>query len=77
MKVAILLPNIFNHPFTYDSDINLQVGHSVFVPFGKSKITWVVWDAFENKKCRNFKIKRFSNNMDIITVEKTTNKIIN
>ncbi|WP_415303868.1 hypothetical protein [Candidatus Pelagibacter sp. Uisw_090] len=53
MKVPILLPNIFNHPFTYESDINLKVGDYVMVPFGKSKITGVVWDEIElpsNKK---------------------------
>ena len=26
MKVPILLPNIFNHSFTYESDIDLKVG---------------------------------------------------
>ena len=25
MKVPILLPNIFNNPFTYESDINLKI----------------------------------------------------
>jgi len=50
MKVPILLPNIFNHPFTYKSNINLKVGDYVEVPFGKSKITGVVWDEFEKKK---------------------------
>jgi len=49
MKVPILLPNIFNYPFTYESDINLKVGDYVIVPFGKSKITGVVWDEFEKK----------------------------
>ena len=50
MKFPILLPNIFNHPFTYESDLKLQVGDFVEVPFGKSKITGVVWDEFEKKK---------------------------
>ena len=50
MKYPILLPNIFNHPFTYKSDISLKVGDYVVVPFGKSKITGVVWDEFEKKK---------------------------
>ena len=52
MKVPILLPNIFNHPFTYESDINLKIGDFVEVPFGKSKIIGVVWIEFEkeNKK---------------------------
>ena len=46
MKVPILLPNIFNHAFTYESDIDLKVGDYVEVPFGKSTITGVVWDEF-------------------------------
>ena len=43
MKVPILIPNIFNHPFTYNSDLNLTVGDYVAVPFGKSEVTGVVW----------------------------------
>ena len=39
MVYPILLPNIFNHPFTYESKIKLKVGDYVVVPFGKSKIT--------------------------------------
>ena len=49
MKVPILMPNIFNHPFTYDSDLKLKVGDYVTVPFGKSELTGVVWDEFEKK----------------------------
>ena len=38
MKIPILLPNIFDHPFTYkSSDISLKSGDYVEVPFGKSK----------------------------------------
>ena len=44
MKYPILVPNIFNHPFTYESNLILKVGDYVMVPFGKSKITGVVWD---------------------------------
>ena len=39
MKVTILLPNIFNHPITYDSDLKLNVGDYVVVPFVKSELT--------------------------------------
>ena len=55
MKFPILLPNIFNHPFTYESDIKLFPGDYVLVPFGKSNMTGVVWDEFEkkNNKMRN------------------------
>ena len=60
MKVPILLPNIFNHPFTYETTLNLKVGNYVVVPFGKSKITGVVWNEFEKKKqIRNFQLKKF------------------
>ena len=54
MKVAILIPNIFNHPFTYNSDLTLKVGDYVLVPFGKSEVTGVVWDEFEKKKIKIF-----------------------
>ena len=58
MKFPILLPNIFNHPFTYESDLKLEVGDFVEVPFGKSKITGVVWDEFEKKNNKSFKINK-------------------
>ena len=77
MKVPILLPNIFNHPFTYESDINLKVGDYVLVPFGKSKITGVVWDEFEKKNNRNFKIKNVLKKLDVTPLKKTTIKFLN
>ena len=77
MKVPILLPNIFNHPFTYDSDINLKMGDYVVVPFGKSKITGVVLDEFEKKNNRNFKIKSVLKKLDVIPLKKTTIKFLN
>ena len=59
MKVPILLPNIFNHPFTYESsNLNLKIGDYVIVPFGKSKITGVVWHEFEKDKKKNIKSKK-------------------
>ena len=70
MKVPILLPNIFNHPFTYESDINLKVGDYVVVPFGKSKITGVVWDEFEKKNNRNFKTKNVLKKLDVVPLKK-------
>ena len=70
MKVPILLPNIFNHPFTYESDVNLKVGDYVVVPFGKSKITGVVWDEFEKKNNRNFKIKSVLKKLDVTPLKK-------
>jgi len=77
MKVPILLPNIFNHPFTYESNINLKVGDYVVVPFGKLKITGVVWDEFEKKNSKNFKIKSVLKKLDVDPLKKTTIKFLN
>ena len=77
MKVPILLPNIFNHPFTYESDISLKEGDYVVVPFGKSKITGVVWDEFEKKNNRNFKIKTVLKKLNVSPLKKTTIKFLN
>ena len=50
MKVPILIPNIFDHPFTYDSNsLNLDKGNYVIVPFGSTKMTGIVWNEFEKK----------------------------
>ena len=77
MKVPILLPNIFDHPFTYESNINLKVGDYVVVPFGRSKITGVVWDEFEKKNNRHFKIKSVLKKLDVVPLKKTTIKFLN
>jgi len=76
MKVPILLPNIFNYPFTYESNLNLKVGDYVVVPFGKSKITGVVWDEFEKQK-KNFKIKKVLQKLDAPCLKKSTIKFLN
>ena len=54
MKVSILIPNIFNHPFTYQNKSKKLVkGDFVKVPFGPSLVTGVVWDYFEETN-KNF-----------------------
>ena len=75
MKVPILLPNIFNHPFTYESNLNLKVGDYVMVPFGKSKITGVVWDEFEKKNNRNFKVKNVLKKIRRFSIKKNNYQI--
>ena len=72
MKYPILIPNIFNHPFTYESDLNLKVGDYVIVPFGKSKTTGVVWDEFE-KDIKNFQIKSVLKKLDVNPLKKKNN----
>ena len=70
MKFPILLPNIFNYPFTYESNIKLKVGDFVEVPFGKSKTIGVVWDTFEKKNDKKFKVKRVIRKINIPQLKK-------
>ncbi|MEK9874160.1 MAG: primosomal protein N' [Pelagibacteraceae bacterium] len=77
MKVPILLPNIFNYPFTYESDEVLETGDYVIVPFGKSKITGVVWDEFEKEKDKSFKIKKIIRKLEVPKLKKSTIKFLN
>jgi len=73
MKVPILLPNIFNHPFTYETTLNLKVGSYVVVPFGKSKITGVVWNEFEKKTNKQFTIKKVLSKIEVPALKKKYN----
>ena len=77
MKIPILIPNIFNHPFTYNSDLNLKVGDYVVVPFGKSEVTGMVWDHFEKKTNKNFAIKKVLRKLDVPSLKKNTIKFLN
>ena len=78
MKVPILLPNIFNHPFTYESpDLNLKIGDYVIVPFGKSKITGVVWNQFEKDTKKKYAIKKVIEKLKIPSLKKPTIEFLN
>jgi len=78
MKVPILLPNIFNHPFTYESsNLNLKIGDYVIVPFGKSKITGVVWHEFEKDKKKKYQIKKVIQKLKIPSLKINTIKFLN
>ncbi len=76
MKVPILLPNIFNYPFTYETSLNLKIGDFVIVPFGKSKITGVVWNEFEKEK-KNFFVKKVLCKLNVPSLKKSTVKFLN
>ena len=77
MKFPVLLPKIFNYPFTYESDLKLKVGDYVIVPFGKSKVTGVVWNEFEKKNDKNFKVKNVLNKLNVSPLKITTIKFLN
>ena len=59
MKAQVLLPKVFNFPFTYNSKIKVKIGDLVEVPFGSKKEIGVIWknNYFEPK---NIKIKDIS-----------------
>ena len=55
MKVPVLFPKIFDHPFTYKSEIpeKLSPGDFVKAPFGSKEITGVIWTD-EQKTTKKF-----------------------
>ena len=56
MKAQVLLPKVFNFPFTYKSNSNCKIGDLVEVPFGLKKEIGVIW---KNKysEPQNIKLK--------------------
>ena len=78
MKIPVLVPNIFDHPFTYESsNLELKIGDYVNVPFGKKTMTGVIWDHFEEKKYKNFQIKKVLKKLDIQSMNENTIKFFN
>ena len=78
MKVPVLVPKIFNFPFTYESGSikNLTPGDIVLVPFGKKEEIGVVWDKIQpsNKK---FKIKKIKEKIINFKINKNLIHFIN
>ncbi len=73
MKIPILLPNIFNHPFTYRSaNLNLKIGDYVEVPFGRSKKIGIVWNEFEKSKNKQYLIKNVVRKLKIPSLNSKT-----
>ena len=56
MKAQILLPKVFNFPFTYNSKTKGKIGDLVEVPFGSKKEIGVIWNNNYSEP-RNIKIK--------------------
>ena len=77
MKYPILLPNIFNYPFTYESDLDLKIGEYVSVPFGKNKLTGVVWDKLEDNQQKKFELKKVFKKLQVKPLKKTTINFLN
>ena len=77
MQIPVLLPNIFNHPFTYEFDKKLSPGTYVKVPFGKKDLTGVVWNLFEKKIQKKFKLKRIKSIIKINPLKIETINFLN
>jgi len=77
MKIPILLPNIFNHPFTYKTtESNLKLGDYVEVPFGKNKKIGIVWDEFEKNTKKKYLIKNIIRKLEIPSINSETIKFL-
>ncbi len=78
MKVPVLVPKVFNFPFTYNSGFleNLKPGDIVIVPFGKSKEIGVVWDKIQ-PTVKNFKLRNIEKKIDNFKINKNLVSYIN
>ncbi len=78
MKIPVLLPKIFNFPFTYDSGSikNLMPGDLVIVPFGKNEEIGLVWDRIQPSK-KDFKIKKIKEKINNFKINKKLISFIN
>ena len=69
MKTQVLLPKVFNFPFTYNCISNNKIGDLVEVPFGSKKEIGVVWKN-NYPEPQNIKIKDIKKKTDIQLIEK-------
>ena len=77
MKLPVIIPNIFNHPFTYDSNsLNLVKGNYVTVPFGRAKITGIVWNNFEKTE-KKFQIKKIEKKLNVPKMKENMMNFLN
>ena len=78
MKVPVLVPKIFNFPFTYNSGVleNLKPGDIVIVPFGKSKEIGVVWDKAQ-PSTKEFKLRNIEKKIDNFKINENLVNYIN
>ena len=80
MEVPVLLPKVFNYPFTYNNDSkkikNLNQGDIVIVPFGKKKEIGVVWDKINHTE-KQINLKKIEKKISNICLNKKIIKFIN
>jgi len=78
MKVPVLIPRIFNYPFTYDSSKTgpLEVGDIVMVPFGRNQEIGVVWDKIHEPR-KKIKLRKIEKKIEHFVLKKEFVKFIN
>ncbi len=78
MKFPVLLPKVFDYPFTYlnDKNKNLKQGDLVVVPFGKKKEVGVIWDKIQ-ETTKKIKIKKIEKKIKSISISRNLIKFIN
>jgi len=71
MEIPILLPKIFDYPFTYENSekIKLNTGDLVKVPFGSKKEIGIVWHTAERTE-KKFKIKKIEKKINLPSISK-------
>ena len=77
MKVQVLLPKIFNFPFTYSHDQKkkYEIGDIVEVPFGIKRVIGVIWSG-EGTKDKKIKIKDIERKIENYRLDKKLIKFI-
>jgi len=59
MKAQVLLPKVFNYPFTYNSNTECKIGDLVEIPFGSKREIGVIWKK-NYIEPKNLKLKKIS-----------------
>ena len=79
MEVPVLLPKVFDYPFTYlkpKNIKNLNQGDLVIVPFGKKKEVGVIWDKIKTTD-KKIKLKLIEKKIDNFCLSRKLIKFIN
>ena len=80
MEVPVLLPKVFNHPFTYTYNSQkikkLDQGDFVIVPFGKKKEIGVIWDKIRSTQ-KKIKLRQIEKKISNIKLNQKIIKFIN
>ena len=77
MKVPVLLPNIFDHPFTYTSKEKLKIGDYLGVPFVQKKRIGINGDDYKEGPKKKFPIKNIIKKLPKKPLKNNTKQFLN